>query len=133
MCFKIILFDGDCNFCDSAVNFVIDNDPKFIFRFASLQSDIGKEILKSKNISIAVLDTIYLITDERVYTRSDAIIEIGKNIEWIWPFAYALKVAPKSLRDFMYSFFAKKRYRFFGNKNKCRLLTEELKKRFLDL
>lgn len=128
---SIILFDGICNFCNATINFIIDKDTKGIFRFASLQSDIGKKLLNDRNIPIETLETIYLITDTNVYKKSDAIIQITKSLKWVWPFSYILKLLPKLIRDSLYNFVAKNRYFIFGKNNKCPLVPKDIQARFL--
>ncbi|MDG3582332.1 MULTISPECIES: thiol-disulfide oxidoreductase DCC family protein [Galbibacter] len=131
---KIILFDGVCNLCNSTVNFVIERDKKDVFRFASLQSDIGKKLLSERNIDPSVTDSIVLIEPNvAYYVKSSAALEIAKEIGGFWSvlgvFNYIL---PESLRDALYNFIARNRYKWFGKKEGCPLPTPELKAKFLD-
>lgn len=132
---KLILFDGVCNLCNGAVNFVIKRDTDDIFRYASLQSELGKKMLSERNINPAEIDSIILI-DPHVayYVKSDAALEIAGHLGWPWKslrlFHYIL---PSPLRDQVYDFIAKYRYRWFGRKDQCMIPTPALKAKFLDL
>ncbi|QLE03016.1 thiol-disulfide oxidoreductase DCC family protein [Galbibacter sp. BG1] len=131
---KIILFDGVCNLCNSSVQFVIKRDDKNTFKFASLQSEIGKKLLAERGIDPAVTDSIVLI-DPNVayYTKSDAAIEIAKELGNGWQiFSVFDYILPKSIRDSIYSFIAKNRYQWFGKKEACPLPSPEQKAKFLD-
>jgi len=127
---KIILFDGKCNFCDRSVQFIIKKDPKGLFKFASLQSDIGKDLL-NKYHAPSDIDSFVLIEDNHCYFKSTAALRVCKNLKGAWKLAYFLVVVPKSLRDFFYGVIAKNRYKWFGIKESCMLPSLEVRKRFL--
>lgn len=124
---KIILFDGECNFCNSTVNFIILHDPSGLFRFASLNSEIGNKLLKE--YSVEPTDSIVLIEQGKAYTHSTAILRILKNLKGLWKLLYVFILVPKPLRDFLYRAFAKNRYKLFGQS--CMIPTPEIKERFL--
>jgi len=128
---SIILFDGICNFCNATINFIIENDSKGVFNFASLQSDIGKKLLSDKNISTETLETIYLITNKSIYKKSDAIIQITKRLKYYKIVSFIITLFPKLIRDSFYDFIAKNRYSIFGKSNKCRVFSNEIQSRFL--
>lgn len=128
----IIFFDGVCNLCNSSVNFIIDRDPASRFRFASLQSDFAKHSLKKRKIDTSKLESIILWKDNKVYTKSDAAIEIAKDMMAPWSWLRILNVIPLFIRDSLYNWIAKNRYRWFGRRDKCRIPSPELKNRFLD-
>lgn len=131
---KIILFDGVCNLCNNSVLFVIKRDKKDKFRFAALQSDIGTQLTSERNIDTNKVDSIIVIEPGvAYYARSTAALEIAKELGGIWsifrPMEYIL---PESIRDGIYKFIAKNRYKWFGKKESCMIPTPELKAKFLD-
>ncbi|MCM3616369.1 thiol-disulfide oxidoreductase DCC family protein [Sutcliffiella horikoshii] len=127
----ILLFDGVCNLCNSMVTFVIKHDPKAKFKFASLQSEIGQHILKEHSLSTDHFDSFYYIDGNKAFTKSTAALKLAKNLDGAWKLLYPLIIIPKPLRDIIYSFVAKNRYRWFGKRNECMLPNPEMKKRFL--
>lgn len=129
---RIILFDGVCNLCNGAVQFIIRNDAHGNFKFASLQSDFAKNILKRFDIPVGDLQSILLIDNDKVYQKSDAALEIAKNLKGVWSGFYVLRFIPRFFRDGVYQFIAKNRYRTFGKMESCMIPTPELKSRFLD-
>jgi len=130
---KVILFDGVCNVCDSFVQFVLKRDQKGVFYFASLQSEIGKQLLAKHKVAVADLSTVVLIDGDKVYTHSDVVLVVGKNLGGLFKLLYPFKILPKKFRDFSYDWFAKNRYRFFGKKEVCMLPKPEWHSRFLDV
>lgn len=129
--FSIILFDGVCNFCNNSINFVMDRDTKGVFKFASLQSDIGQELLKQKGLKTSDFDSIVLFKNGTVYQKSDAALEIARELNGLWSWLYIFKIVPRFIRDFFYNIIARNRYRWFGKTEACRLPTPELRARFL--
>ena len=127
----IILFDGVCNLCNNSVQFVIRRDQQRKFRFASLQSNVGQHYLQRFGVKPDVY-SIILIQDGRVFDRSSAALEIAKNLSGAWPAFYTLKIIPKFLRDIVYDFIARRRYKWFGKKDECMIPTPDLKDRFLE-
>jgi predicted DCC family thiol-disulfide oxidoreductase YuxK len=125
----IVLFDGVCNFCNGSVNFIIEHDKKGYFRFAPLQSEIGKEYIEKFGLS--ELDSVILVEDEKVYTHSTAALKIARQLDGPWSWFYALIIIPRPVRDFFYKLFAKYRYRLFGKQDACMLPTPEIRSRFL--
>ncbi len=126
----IVLFDGVCNLCNSSVQFIIKHDSKKRFVFASLQSDISKALLsefKEKND----LNSIILIEKDHIYKESTAILRIAKHLNNGLPLLYFFIIIPPFIRDFIYRFIAKNRYKWFGRKDQCMIPSEELKNRFL--
>lgn len=127
----VVLFDGVCNFCNGAVNFVIERDKAGYFKFAPLQSEIGEELTAKQGIDTAETDSIVLVEDDKVYTYSDAALRIARKLDGIWSWAYAFIVVPRPIRDFFYKLFAKYRYRLFGRQDACMMPTPEIRARFL--
>jgi predicted DCC family thiol-disulfide oxidoreductase YuxK len=125
----IIFFDGICNLCNGAVNTIIKFDKYERFKFASLQSDFAKQKLTST--VLAKFDSIILLKKNQFYYKSDAIIEIAKELPGFRLWMALLKIFPRFMRDFMYDIVARHRYKFFGKLNACNLPTPELIDRFL--
>ena len=129
---QLVLFDGVCNFCNSAVLFIVDRDPKERFVFAALQSDAGIAALREHGLSGLPVSTMVLIADGRVSVRSDAALGIAKGLRWPWPLVFYLFAwLPRSLRDLGYRYFASHRYAWFGQSDQCRVPTPALRRRML--
>ncbi|HDR6217278.1 MULTISPECIES: DCC1-like thiol-disulfide oxidoreductase family protein [Bacillus] len=128
---SIVLFDGDCNFCNQSIQFIIKRDPKGYFQFASLQSALGKTLLKKYEID-ETIDSIVLIDKNNSYIKSDAILNICRNLKGIWKIFTIFILIPRPIRNFCYEKFAKNRYRWFGKQEHCMLPSPEVRKRFLD-
>ena len=128
---KIILFDGVCNLCNGAVNFVIERDKKNVFKFAALQSEVGRELASKYEIDTAALDSIILIDGDTHYEKSTAALRIARELSGGYPLLYGFMVLPKFLRNAVYDYIARNRYKWFGKKEECMLPTPELKSRFL--
>ena len=130
---KIILFDGLCNLCNSSVQFLIKRDSKDIFRFVSLQSELGKELLSKLPIAIQKTDSIILYESEAVfYYKSQAVFQIIKSLGGIFNCLLIFKLLPTYFTDTLYDLVAKNRYQWFGKKQHCLVPTKELKSKFLD-
>lgn len=130
--YSIILFDGVCNLCNSAVQFIIKRDHKNRFRFASLQSSIGQHYLRIYSINEPGVYSVILIKNRKVYDRSAAVLEISRDLSGLWPVFYSLKVIPSFLRDAVYRMVAKSRYRIFGKMDQCMIPSRELNAKFLE-
>jgi len=129
---KIVLFDGVCNLCDTSVQFIIKHDTADIFRFAALQSDIGKRLTSERGIDTEEVDSIILIeSGVAYYTKSDAALEIGTALKGYRSISKILKLVPSGLRNIVYDFIAKNRYSWYGKKEACMIPTAELKAKFL--
>ncbi|MCO5285378.1 MAG: DCC1-like thiol-disulfide oxidoreductase family protein [Chitinophagaceae bacterium] len=129
---SVVLFDGVCNLCNGFVQFIIRRDKKDRFRFASLQSPEGQELL-SEFPGNESLKTIILIEDGRIYKRSTAALRVARRLPGFWPAFYGLIIIPAPLRDYMYNIVARNRYRWFGKKQECMIPTPELKAKFLTM
>jgi predicted DCC family thiol-disulfide oxidoreductase YuxK len=127
----VILFDGVCNLCNGAVQFVIRRDKKNIFRFASLQSETAEKLLRSLRLRSEQIDSIVLIRQGRVYLESDAVIGIAKELSNGWKVLSWLRILPKVFRDMLYRLIARNRYRLFGKKDACMIPSPELRSKFL--
>lgn len=129
---SIVLFDGVCNLCSGAVQFILKRDPNGKFRFTSLQSDVGKQFSSKLGIDPTSLQTIILIKGEKHFLKSDAALEITRGLSGLWPLLYALKVIPRFIRNPVYDWVSRNRYRWFGKREMCWLPTDKWKSRFLD-
>ena len=129
---QIILFDGVCNLCNNAVQFVIKRDKKDVFRYAALQSEVGQQLTKERGIDTATVDSIILIDPGTAYyTKSTAALEIGKELKGYRTISSILLGIPSKLRDIVYDFVAKNRYKWYGRKDQCMVPTPELQSKFL--
>lgn len=129
---KIILFDGICNLCNQSVQFVIEHDSKNQFQFASLQSEFGQKFLKENQLNASEFDSMIFIENEKFYTKSSAPLKAAKYLDATISWTTIFMIIPKSIRDSVYNFIAKNRYRWFGKQESCWLPTPELKAKFLD-
>lgn len=130
---KIILFDGVCNLCNNAVQYVIKHDKKDIFLFAPLQGATGQEFINDRGIDTTKIDSIILIEPNiAYYVKSTAALKIGKNFGGIYKLLEVLEWVPGVFRDGIYDLIAKRRYNWFGKKDACMVPTPELKAKFLD-
>lgn len=127
----ILLFDGVCNLCSGIVHFSIARDPHQKFKFASLQSPEGRELLEKFALPTDDFDTFVLIDGEKCYLKSTAALRSMKEFSGLWPLMYAFIIVPKPLRDLVYDLIAKNRYDWFGKKDQCYMPTDDMKSRFL--
>ena len=129
---KIILFDGVCNLCDSSVQYVIKKDKNDVFRFVPLQSELGTKILQHIGIFNQKIDSIVLYEPGvAYYYKSGAVIEISKTLQGFFNYGMLFRILPNSLRDVVYDYVAKNRYKWYGKKESCMIPTPELKSKFL--
>ncbi len=131
---NIILFDGVCNLCNGAVNFVIDQDKKNHFQFASLQSEFGQRFLSENNLPLNDLKSFYYLKSGRAYSKSTAALYVMKDFGGAWLFLFYIGIiCPKFLRDFIYEQVAHNRYTWFGKQSSCRMPSPELQKKFISV
>ncbi|MGX1024168.1 thiol-disulfide oxidoreductase DCC family protein [Psychroflexus sp. MBR-150] len=130
----IVLFDGVCNFCNNSVRFIIKHDKKDLYRFASLQSQLGQSLTKSRGIDTQKIDSIILIQPgEAYYIKSNAALEIAKNLNSFYPILSVFVYLPRGFRDFFYDFIAHNRYKWFGKKETCPMPKPEEQDKFLEV
>ena len=127
---NIILFDGVCNLCNGVVSFTIKRDKKALFRFAALQSGTGQLLLKRYGVENENI-TLFYFKDNVCFRKSAAVLHIFKDLGGIWKCFYPLIILPVCLRDTVYLFISRNRYRWFGKRKNCMIPTEEIRKRFL--
>lgn len=128
---RVILFDGVCNFCNSSVQFIIKRDPRGIYQFTSLQSEVGQKLLKDHEVPVE-LDSFIYIEDEKIYFKSTAALKVFRNLKGLWKLLYIFIIVPRPLRDVVYGVIARNRYKWFGKRDACMIPSPEQRKRFLD-
>lgn len=127
----IVLFDGVCNLCNGVVKFAIKRDKKEILHFASLQSEPAKVLMRKYAIDEHQLKTFIFIEKDQVYTRSTAGLKLIRHFGGLWVLLYAFIIVPKPIRDLVYNFISKNRYRWFGKEESCMIPSPEVRARFL--
>jgi predicted DCC family thiol-disulfide oxidoreductase YuxK len=128
---SIILFDGVCNFCDSAVNFTLKRNKKTDIFFAPLQSSAGQKLLAQYHLPVDSLESFVFIENDKTYNRSTAALKVCRHLRGLWPLCYGFIIVPKFIRDGIYNWVAQNRYKWFGKKESCMIPTPEVKARFL--
>jgi predicted DCC family thiol-disulfide oxidoreductase YuxK len=128
----IVLFDGVCNLCNGAVQWIVKRDQKAVFCFASLQSEAAQEALRAVGHTTPLPDSLVLIADGTVSVRTAAVLGIARRLPFPWSLAVVFFVIPPFLRDPIYSWIARNRYRWFGKRETCMVPTKELRAKFLD-
>ncbi|MFD1061859.1 thiol-disulfide oxidoreductase DCC family protein [Winogradskyella litorisediminis] len=131
---QLILFDGVCNLCNSSVLYVIKRDKKNLFLFAPLQSNIGEQIINEFNIDTTETDSIILYnpSEQKIYSKSTAALKVAKLLSYPTKLLSGFLIVPASIRNWVYDFIAKNRYKWYGKKESCMIPTPELKAKFLD-
>ncbi|MDC3337419.1 DCC1-like thiol-disulfide oxidoreductase family protein [Flavobacteriales bacterium] len=128
----IILFDGVCNLCNSSVRRIIKKERNPIFKFASIQSDFGQNILIQYNKDPKKMDSIVLVKNKRIYEKSRAIFRIAFQLKMPYPCIYIFWLIPYFARDWVYDIIAANRYKWYGKSEECWIPTAELSDRFID-
>lgn len=127
----IVLIDGVCHLCQGLTKFIIKRDPSAVFKFASLQSDIGKELVRRGGLPEETIDTVVVVENGKYYTRSAAALRIIRRLSFPWRLLYGFIIVPRALRDILYRWVAKNRYRWFGQDEECMIPTPDIRRRFL--
>ena len=128
----IILFDGVCNLCNNAVQFVLKHDKKNLFRFASLQSDSAKSLLIKYDLHADNLNSVVLIQNGKAFTKSAAALSIAKTLSGPVKILYGFIIVPPFIRNAVYTLIADNRYRWFGKKDNCMFPSPDVASRFLN-
>jgi len=129
---RIIIFDGVCNFCNGAVNFIIKRDPNGVFAFTPMQSDFAQSLIRKYKVKEVGMDTFILIKNDKHHVRTDAVLEITKDFRGFWFLFRVFKILPRLFRDYFYKLFARNRYRLFGKRATCMIPTPDIRSRFID-
>lgn len=128
----ILLFDGVCNLCSGSVQFVIKHNGNQNVRFASLQSEIGEELLKGADLPADYLGSLVLVENGKIFVKSDAALKLAKHLNGLWKLGGIFLIVPKFIRNPIYDWIARNRYKWFGKKEVCWIPKPEWKTRFLD-
>jgi predicted DCC family thiol-disulfide oxidoreductase YuxK len=128
---NVVYFDGVCNLCNGAVNFLIDQDIQGRLKFASLQSEAGKAVLHRSGLPEQDYESFILVKNGQLFQKSEAVLEVVRLLGGGWSLLYGFKIVPRTWRDWLYTQIARNRYRWFGKRTLCRLPTPELRARFL--
>ena len=128
---NLILFDGVCNFCNSAVQMVIEIDRQKIFKFAAIQSELAQQLYRQHGLDPIDSQTLMFVDGERVLTKSDAVLEVLARLDGGWQLLAGFRAMPQPLRDWAYSEFARQRFVLFGRRDACMVPTPELHERFI--
>lgn len=128
----IILFDGICNFCNSAVNFTIKRNTKANILFAPMQSAAGQKLLQQHDLPLDDMQSFIFIENGVVYKQSTAALIVCRHLKGLWPLCYGLIIIPKFIRDGIYNWIAKNRYKWFGVRQQCMIPSPDVKTRFLN-
>jgi predicted DCC family thiol-disulfide oxidoreductase YuxK len=129
---KIILFDGVCNLCNNLINKIIRLDKHDKFLFASLQGKKGKEIIKEFNLQEKNIDSIVIYSDKEIKIKSKAVIDIIYNINPLFRFIIIFRIIPSFILDIIYDFVSKRRYKWYGKKNKCMIPDKNIQSKFIE-
>jgi predicted DCC family thiol-disulfide oxidoreductase YuxK len=129
----IVLFDGICNLCNGSVNFILKHEEDPIFRFTSIQSETGKQLLKWCGLPDGFNDAVIYIENGTIHQGSTAALKIGQSLKFPWSMISSVGLlVPKVIRDWVYQQIATYRYQWFGKRDVCMVPTKELKARFYD-
>ena len=129
---NVILFDGVCNLCNSTVNWIIDHDKRNQFKFPSLQSLYGRQVIAKFGLQSQYLDTLVLVENEKVSLKAVGVLRILKRLGGIYALAYVFIIIPAPVLNFFYNIVAKYRYSWFGKREVCRVPEPGLKEKFME-
>lgn len=129
----VLLFDGVCNLCNASVQWVLLRDKQGVFRFASLQSDFGRQLLTGHGLSPGDLSSVVLTDGEKIWLKSDVPLEIFRRLGGWWKIPALLRFVPRPVRDTVYDFIARNRYRWWGQREQCMMPRKEWKDRFIQV
>lgn len=127
----ILLFDGYCNLCHSSVQFVMKHEKSNELYFTSLQSPTGIELLKHYNINPLKIDSLVLIENDKVFVKSTAALKLGKYLKGVYSLGFVFLIVPPFIRNWVYDYISKNRYKWYGKQESCIVPDENLAKRFL--
>ena len=128
----LVLFDGVWNLCNASVQYIIRHDKKDLFRFTPLQSEIGKELIKKHNIDIIKTDSILLYSKEHgIRYKSTAALIIAKHLGFPRNVLIIFLIIPPFIRNWVYDYIAKNRFKWYGKSETCMIPTPELRKKFI--
>jgi predicted DCC family thiol-disulfide oxidoreductase YuxK len=127
---NLVLFDGVCSLCNGSVDLIVRNENGNALKFASLQSDLGKEVIKKSGLE-NVPDSILFYSEGTLYAESDAVLRVVKFLKMPYKWLVVFRVMPRMIRDGMYRLIARNRYRWFGKRDTCRVPTAQEREKIL--
>lgn len=127
----LLIFDGFCNLCNAAVDFVMKHDSEKKIKFVAAQTEHGRRVVESLGIEHTAFDSVLFVEDSRIYSGSTAVLRVCRHLPGAWRWLTLLNLIPKPIRDWIYQWIARNRYRWFGRRATCRLPTPEMRDRFL--
>ena len=128
----LVLFDNVCHLCSASVQFILRHNTDQSIKFASIQSEVGHQILRFYGFDTDTYETMLYLEDGQLYTRSTAVLKITKHLAWPWRFVQVLCIIPKDIRDWFYDRIARNRYKLFGKRDRCYIPDAKMLSRFLD-
>ena len=128
----LVIFDGVCNLCAHSVRFILKCEADSDLRFVPLQSPTGARLLRQYEFDPEDVQTLVLVSDGRIYVKSDAALEIARHFRWPWKGLMVIRVVPRLIRNWLYDRIAQNRYRWFGRNATCMVPTPELRTRFME-
>lgn len=128
----LLLFDGVCHLCDAGVRSIMRRDPAGKIKFAPIQSELGSKLYAQHGLDPAAPNTMLFLTPKGAFKASDAALEIARTLGGIGRLALIFKPLPRALRDAVYYFVARNRYRWFGKDESCMMPTPELRARVVE-
>ena len=129
--FNVVLFDGVCNFCNNSINFTIKRDKKNQLKFAAMQSTAGIQLMEQYGLPVKDMQSFVFIENGVAHNRSTAALNVCKYLGGFWPLCYVFILVPLFIRDGMYNYVAKNRYKWFGKNNECMVPTPAVRAKFL--
>jgi predicted DCC family thiol-disulfide oxidoreductase YuxK len=129
--YSVVLFDGVCKFCNGWVQFIIRHDHRDRFRFSPLQSDMGQSLLASHRELDDSLDSVIVLEDDKLFTHSSAVLQILRRLGGLWSLLVVFRIIPSPLRDMLYRWIAKRRYKLFGKYDSCMIPNEQIRRKFI--
>lgn len=127
---NIVFFDGVCGFCNKSVDFLLRVDGRRTLFFSPIQGETAKRILPTERREN--VDTISFFDGTQLFYRTTALLKIAKALGGVWLVFYPLIVVPPTWRDLAYDWVARRRYRWFGKRDACRMPSPQERARFLD-
>ena len=128
---SIIFFDGVCTLCNGVVDFIIIRDHSRRFKYASLQGNTAKKMIQSY-LEQGNLDSLIFYKKGKIYIESSAALHIARSMNGLWPVLFIFIIVPKFIRDAVYRWVARNRYRWFGKRSICRIASPEEQSYLLD-
>ena len=132
---RIIFFDGYCVACNKVVDFILARDSSESFTFAALQTENAEVTLPSFSYPLKLVrdvDSVVYLRDGKVKTKSEAVLSILVDLGGIYKATVVLYAVPKPIRNRLYDGLVQRRYRWFGKKENCRVITPAERARFLE-